>query len=172
MPWGLKNLFDEWVEREERIKLLLHTQLCGCRVEGKKIRSILFLNKAGTSKLTGKVFIDASGDGDLDYQAGAEMEDSPVQFPCMNFYMANVNVQEALNVGEINLMELQSLLRKRGAIIWLAAEARMGAVTLGNDLGMLCSYRQEKKIKINFLQKQVDSKSVCFLVHLSRKRFG
>ena len=99
VPWGLKNLFDEWIEKEERIKLLLHTQLCGCRIEGSKISNILLVNKAGTRKLTGKVFIDASGDGDLAYQAGAEMEGSPVQFPSMNFYMANVNVNEALTAG-------------------------------------------------------------------------
>ena len=109
VPWGLKNLFDEWIEKEERIKLLLHTQLCGCKVEGPKISSISFLNKTGIKRLTGKVFIDASGDGDLAYQAGVEMEGSPVQFPSMNFYMANVNVKEALTAG---LSSLQKLIKE------------------------------------------------------------
>ena len=105
-PYGLKNLFDEWVEKAENLKLLLHTQLCGCTVEGSKISDISFLNKAGTGKLSGKVFIDASGDGDLAYQAGAEMEGSPVQFPSMNFYMDNVNVGEAFAAGFSALQRL------------------------------------------------------------------
>jgi hypothetical protein len=105
-PYGLKNLFDEWVEKAKTLKLLLHTQLCGCRMKGSKIRDISFLNKAGTGKLSGKVFIDASGDGDLAYQAGAEMEGSPVQFPSMNFYMGNVNVGEAFAAGFTTLREL------------------------------------------------------------------
>ncbi len=105
-PYGLKNLFDEWVEKAENLKLLLHTQLCGCTVEGGKISDILLVNKAGTEKLSGKVFIDTSGDGDLAYQAGAKMEGSPVQFPSMNFYMGNVNVAEAFAAGFSTLQRL------------------------------------------------------------------
>ncbi|MGB2800475.1 MAG: FAD-dependent oxidoreductase [Dehalococcoidia bacterium] len=105
-PYGLKNLFDEWVGKAENLKLLLHTQLCGCRLNGCKISDISLVNKAGTGKLCGKVFIDASGDGDLAYQAGAEMEGSPVQFPSMNFYMGNVNVAEAFAAGFSALQRL------------------------------------------------------------------
>jgi len=114
VPWGLKNLFDEWVEKEERIKLLLHTQLSGCRIGAKRISSTLFLNKSGTGNLSGKVFIDASGDGDLAYQAGAEMQGSPVQFPSMNFSMANVNVKEAFSAGLSTLQELIKEALERG----------------------------------------------------------
>ena len=105
-PYGLKNLFDEWVEKAKTLKLLLHTQLCGCTAEGSKISDVSILNKARTGILSGKVFIDASGDGDLAYQAGAEMEGSPVQFPSMNFYMGNVNVAEAFAEGFSALQRL------------------------------------------------------------------
>ena len=105
-PYGLKNLFDEWVEKAKTLKLLLHTQLCGCTAEGSKISDVSILNKARTGILSGKVFIDASGDGDLAYQAGAEMEGSPVQFPSMNFYMGNVNVAEAFAAGFSTLQRL------------------------------------------------------------------
>ena len=107
VPWGLKNLFDEWIEKEGRVTLLLQTSLCGCELEGSRIENILFVNKAGVRRLAGKVFIDASGDGDLACQTGTEMEGSPVQCPSLNFYMANINVKEVWAAGVID--KLQSL---------------------------------------------------------------
>ncbi len=105
-PYGLKNLFDEWVEEKENLTLLLHARLCGCSRRGNRIGDVSFASKAGTGRASGKVFIDASGDGDLAFQAGVEMEGSPVQFPSMYFYMGNVNIAEAFGAGFATLQNL------------------------------------------------------------------
>ncbi len=107
VPWGLKMLLDEWMEKAG-VRLLLHSRLAGCEKRGEDIASIRVSNKGGHAVLEGKVFVDASGDGDLAYLAGATMEGSPVQFPSMNFYMANVNVAEALTAGLATLQTLIS----------------------------------------------------------------
>ncbi len=109
VPWGVKDLFDEWVSREKNIELHLHTQLVGCDVQDSEIRKVTLLDKSGIAEAEAKIYIDASGDGNLAFQAGAQMEGSPVQFPSMNFYMANVNLGEALAAG---LATLQTLIKE------------------------------------------------------------
>lgn len=109
VPWGLKKLYDEWVEAQQGIELLLHTCLAGVEVEGRRVTALRLLTRAGEREAKAPVFVDASGDGDLAFMAGARMEGSPVQFPSMNFYMHNVNVGEALTAG---LATLQSLIRE------------------------------------------------------------
>jgi hypothetical protein len=106
VPWGLKNLFDEWIGSSDSIRLLLHTQLIACERKDSRIASVRVFNKAGQSEFRARIYIDASGDGDLAYLSGAEMEGSPVQFPSMNFCMANVNVVEALAAGLATLQDL------------------------------------------------------------------
>jgi hypothetical protein len=109
VPWGLKKLYDEWVEAATGVELLFHTCLAGAAVEGSRIKALRVLTKAGEREVRAPVYIDASGDGDLAFMAGASMEGSPVQFPSMNFYMHNVNVGEALTAG---LATLQALIRE------------------------------------------------------------
>ncbi len=109
VPWGVKDLFDQWVSERENIELRLHTQLVGCDVQDSAIKKVTLLDKSGIVELESKIYVDASGDGDLAFKAGARMEGSPVQFPSMNFYMANVNLGEALAAG---LATLQSLIKE------------------------------------------------------------
>jgi len=109
VPWGLKKLYDEWAESASGIEMLLHACLCGVSVEGKRVSSLRVFTRAGERSIQARVFVDASGDGDLAYMAGVSMEGSPVQFPSMNFYMHNVNVGEALGAG---LATLQTLIKE------------------------------------------------------------
>lgn len=105
-PYAIKGLFDGWVEQARNLTLLLHTQLYGCVVKQRRVSHVSYANKAGAGKLSASVFIDASGDGDLAFHAGAPMEGSPVQFPSMNFYMGNVDVNQALTAGFSTLQRL------------------------------------------------------------------
>lgn len=105
VPFGLKTLFDEWMEKAG-VRLHLHTRLTRVNRNGERIESIRVANKGGGTNIEGTVFVDASGDGDLAFLAGASMEGSPVQFPSMNFYMANVNIAEALTAGLATLQTL------------------------------------------------------------------
>jgi hypothetical protein len=109
VPWGLKKLYDEWVESAAGLELLLHTCLSGVTMEGTRVSALRVLTRGGERSIKARVFVDASGDGDLALMAGASMEGSPVQFPSMNFYMHNVNVGEALTAG---LATLQTLIKE------------------------------------------------------------
>ncbi|MBN2026608.1 MAG: FAD-dependent oxidoreductase [Actinobacteria bacterium] len=106
VPWGLKKLYDEWSESASGLELLLQACLCGVTVEGRCVSTLRVLTRGGERDVKARTFVDASGDGDLAYMAGASMEGSPVQFPSMNFYMHNVNVGEALGAGLATLQTL------------------------------------------------------------------
>ncbi|RJP26794.1 MAG: FAD-dependent oxidoreductase [Actinobacteria bacterium] len=109
VPWALKQLYDEWAEAAAGLELSLHACLSGVTVEGDRIASLRVLTRGGERRVGAPVYIDASGDGDLAFMAGATMQGSPVQFPSMNFYMHNVNVGEALTAG---LATLQTLIKE------------------------------------------------------------
>ena len=55
---------------EAGVELYLHSYLSGCTVQDNVITHIHIENKSGTQALAAKVFIDATGDGDLAYMAG------------------------------------------------------------------------------------------------------
>lgn len=61
---GLKLVLDEKL-RQAGCEVLFHTFLGGVEVADGKIRSITVYNKDGMHTLFGKVFVDATGDGDL-----------------------------------------------------------------------------------------------------------
>lgn len=95
---GLKLVLSEMCHKEG-IKLLLHTFIFGCEREGNRIVALNCANKDGQVRVTGRCFIDATGDGDLyafagcDYWLGRE-EDHMMQ-PCsMNFSMYNVDFEK------------------------------------------------------------------------------
>lgn len=76
--------------------LLYHTQLASVDREGDRITRLVVCNKAGLTALTAKVFIDATGDGDLAARAGAPFtkgraSDSGSQPMTMNLKVANVD---------------------------------------------------------------------------------
>lgn len=59
---------------EAGVTLLMHTQIIDANVENGAIRSVTLFGKGHRIELTAKVFIDATGDGDLGYLAGATYE--------------------------------------------------------------------------------------------------
>ena len=57
---------------EAGVRLLYHTFIPDVVVEDGNVKAIVIANKAGLSKVTGRVFIDCTGDGDVCVRAGAE----------------------------------------------------------------------------------------------------
>ncbi|OWA34279.1 FAD-dependent oxidoreductase [Saccharibacillus sp. O16] len=53
-------------------EILYHTMLAESNVENGRVTSVTVCNKSGISQLEAKVFIDATGDGDLSVRSGAE----------------------------------------------------------------------------------------------------
>lgn len=76
--------------------ILYHTQLATVKVVEERIVEAVVCNKAGLSSIRAKVFIDATGDGDLAYRAGAPFAfgramDQAAQPMTMNLKLANVD---------------------------------------------------------------------------------
>jgi ribulose 1,5-bisphosphate synthetase/thiazole synthase len=77
-------------------ELLYHTQLAHVHREAGEIASVVVCNKSGLTALRAKVFIDATGDGDLAHRAGAasikgRASDGAAQPMTMNLKLANVD---------------------------------------------------------------------------------
>lgn len=77
------------------VKILLHSLLQEVNVKDGRIDSITVATRAGLAKISGKSFIDATGDADLSYFAGFSFEKagelSPAQTMTTTFRMVNVD---------------------------------------------------------------------------------
>jgi hypothetical protein len=67
---AMKVVLDEMTQ-EAGVHVLLHTWIAGVVTEGKRITSVIVENKSGRQAVTGKVFVDATGDADIAFRAGA-----------------------------------------------------------------------------------------------------
>ncbi|MBC7239348.1 MAG: FAD-dependent oxidoreductase, partial [Chloroflexi bacterium] len=67
---ALKVVLDEMCA-EAGVQVMLHTFLCGVIKEGNLIKAVVAENKSGRQAIVGKVFIDATGDADIAFRAGA-----------------------------------------------------------------------------------------------------
>ncbi len=93
---GLKIVLDDLLEAAG-CNVLFHTFIGKVNVEKKRIASLTVCNKDGLQNIRGKVFIDATGDGDVAAFAGAPMTkgretDGAMQPMTMNMKYGNVNV--------------------------------------------------------------------------------
>jgi len=68
-PEVMKYVLLEMAE-ESGVKLLLHSFFSDCIVRDSKIQAIIIENKSGRQSIEGKIYIDATGDGDVAYKAG------------------------------------------------------------------------------------------------------
>lgn len=68
------KLLAEEMLGESGATILYGTTVAGVVREGDAVRGVVVENKSGRSVILGKVFIDATGDGDLCFKAGAEYE--------------------------------------------------------------------------------------------------
>jgi hypothetical protein len=82
---------------EASVRLLYHTQLAAVERSDTNIASVVVCNKAGLTRFTARVFIDASGDGDLSERAGATFvmgrtADQATQPMTMNLKIGGVDI--------------------------------------------------------------------------------
>lgn len=95
---GLKIVLDEMLI-EAGCKVLFHTFMGEVHADNGVIEAITICNKNGLSKVYGKVFIDATGDGDIATWAGALMTkgreiDGALQPMTMNLKVTNVDTNK------------------------------------------------------------------------------
>ena len=99
-PEMTKWLLDEMMH-EANIQVILGSPVVGAISEGKTIKAVITENKSGRTAVTGKVFIDATGDGDLAARAGASFEfgrpeDGLTSAATLLFRIGNVNLGKLL----------------------------------------------------------------------------
>ena len=56
------------------VEILFHTLFCDVSVSGREVEAAVIESKSGRGAVAGKVFVDATGDGDLAAKAGARFE--------------------------------------------------------------------------------------------------
>ena len=60
--------------RESGVQLLLHTLFAGVLADGRNVEAAIVENKSGRQAVQGRMYVDATGDGDLCAWAGARFE--------------------------------------------------------------------------------------------------
>lgn len=65
------NIILEQMCVDAGVNVLMHTYFCDSIIEDGVVKGIIIENKAGRQVITGKVFIDCTGDGDLCVRSGA-----------------------------------------------------------------------------------------------------
>ncbi|WP_213583052.1 FAD-dependent oxidoreductase [Paenibacillus sp. J2TS4] len=92
-----KVLANEMLQ-EAGVDLLFHSLVTGVEMDDKAIRKVQVHHKGGRSDICASVYVDATGDGDVAYMAGAEWEqgnkDNKVQPMTMKFRMKGVSLEE------------------------------------------------------------------------------
>jgi len=114
---GMKSELEAML-LESGCEMLYHTMLAKVATNGNEITSVTVCNKAGLSQLEGKVFIDATGDGDLSAWAGVTTtygrpEDGLAQAMTLKLRVNGVDVEKYKQfIREKGLKKDTSLLDK------------------------------------------------------------
>lgn len=87
---------------EAGVDLYMNSYISGCLAQDGRIDHLIIENKNGTEALSAKIFIDATGDGDLAAMAGVPMQSmnsEPLQPASMCFILSGVDTSSKV-VGE------------------------------------------------------------------------
>jgi len=93
-PEILKVVMDRIISKAN-VRVLFNTLATGVLVYGENVKGVVFHNKAGRGVIICKYIIDATGDGDVAVQAGADFEGGSkdgAQPGTLIFKMAGVNI--------------------------------------------------------------------------------
>ncbi len=121
-PEMLTATYIEMLE-ESGADILLYTTVVDVIIENKTVNGVICLNKDGFLKVNAKVVIDATGDGDVAYKAGAEFikgreKDGKMQPATLMFKVGGVDMERAVFPGSFETLvdtekgELQSLAKQ------------------------------------------------------------
>jgi hypothetical protein len=71
-PFAMAAYLDRKMSADG-VEVLLHTQCLDVRVTGDRISHVVFVNKGGMQAVTGKAFVDATGDADIAAWSGCQV---------------------------------------------------------------------------------------------------
>lgn len=94
------------------VKPLLHSEVIGVNVEDNELKSVIIKGKGRELEIFADVFIDATGDGDVAYMAGAEYEkgqfaNGETQPPTLMFTVGGFDLERFMDFLEENPEELK-----------------------------------------------------------------
>ena len=123
-PWRAKRLADHLVYEAGSIDVLLHALVADALVDDGEVRALVVATKRGPMAVTGKVFVDCTGDADVATFAGVPTVLGPPgsrQFASMQFVMQHADGERALaavpQLGELIAEHGGHLSRDGGAVI-------------------------------------------------------
>ncbi len=120
--------------KEEGVDILLNARLSRVSVRGNRIRGIEVSTVGGQKRITGDIFFDASGDGELAYMAGIPYKkgrdkDGLVQPMSMLFKMGGIQIEKLLAKAGKGRAYAVKPGEKEPGVVWFAAD-----LTVYNDL--------------------------------------
>lgn len=121
-PEVLMNVYFDML-KEANVEVLLYTFVCDAIAENNTLKGVIVENKSGRNVYLAKTIIDATGDGDVAYKAGAEFfkgreNDEKMQPATIMFKLGGVDYERAVFPPSFETEvptekgELQSLARK------------------------------------------------------------
>ena len=190
-PWQMKRLTDELIENEPNIRLMLHSYVADTIVENSEIKGIVVASPEGLFGVTGKTYIDATGDGVLALAAGVKTKkgddsNGAVMTPTMMFFVQgmdiaryqtdgmavlNDRIKDAFLSGKYPLTVSQGLIiptfRPGEAIVKISALAKEGKALDGSLVSDL-TYgeimgRADAVVAMDFLNKEIPGFENAFL---------
>ena len=107
-PEAFKLVADEMCA-ESGVRMLLHTSLTDVTRDGSAIKCVETFGKSGKRPACAKVYVDATGDADLAFMAGARCEkgrteDGLTQPMTLNFRVCNVDTERMPGTQERNAL--------------------------------------------------------------------
>lgn len=144
---------------ESGVDLFMNSYISSLVMDGQDVRAVTIENKNGTEAIKGKVFIDATGDGDVAYMAGVPMqkyENSSLQPSSTYFILSGVDtssplVRQAMHHNKQGVNCQCVPIRKR--LIELSKE--INVPTFGGP--WFCTTLHEGTIAVNITRASADS---------------
>lgn len=111
----LKIFLDDFMA-EHGVQVLFHSFVNEVVMDGERIQSVLIQTKQGPQAVAAKLIVDATGDGDVAFAAGAAFEqgrdeDQLCQPGTLSFRIAGVNAALLMEGGEDKLKEIGARFR-------------------------------------------------------------
>ena len=107
-PEAVKFLFQAMAD-EQKVRLYLHHFITGVLMEGNRVAAVVTESKSGSRAFGAKCFVDASGDGDLCFHAGAKFNlgaEGKTQGMSLRFRVGYVRFDEFADWAEKQPAEL------------------------------------------------------------------
>lgn len=145
-------------------EVLYHSMLSGVETGDGSIKSIIISTKSGQLQLLSKIFIDATGDGDLSAWSGVEFQlgrekDNLCQPVTMNLKLRNVDIdrikefirREKQNFPHVNIekMDKAPCLSMGGYIEELNEARNIGEITFSRELVLLFETNNPGEVIVN-----------------------